>query len=142
MRRLLGLVLLLTSVACSKDSSTNPTTASLAGTWNLSTVNDLPLPFLLQEFDPLATTPTPKIELLSDQIVATASGTFVETASARITDANGPLAVSFSDNGTWALNGNTINFHFASDGSTGTGTLSGNTLTIGEGPFKSVYLKQ
>lgn len=142
MRRLLALALLVAAAACSSDSSTNPTTSSLAGTWNLSTVNDLPLPFLLQEFDPQATTPTPRVELLSDQIIATSAGTFVETANARITDADGTFTIPFSDTGTWALTGTTIAFHFDSDGSSGTGTLSGNTLTIGETGLRSVYVKQ
>jgi hypothetical protein len=142
MRRLLALALLLASVSCSKDSSTNPTTESLAGTWNLSTINNLPLPFLLAEADLQTVPPTPRIELLNDQIVATSAGTFVEIANARITDGTGTFTVPFTDKGTWTLSGNTITFHFDSDGSSGTGTLSGNTFTIGETDFKSVYVKQ
>jgi hypothetical protein len=141
MRRLLAVAVLLASASCSSDSSTNPT-ASLAGTWNLSTVNGSPLPFLLQELDLQATTPTPRVELLNDQIIAASAGTFTETADARITDATGPLTVHFADKGTWALSGNAITFHFDSDGSSGTGTLNGNSFTIGEVGFASVYVKQ
>ena len=47
---------------CGGDAATPPIPASLAGTWNLSTVNGTPLPFVVQ----LA---NPKIEILSDQLV-------------------------------------------------------------------------
>ena len=141
MRRLLVVALLLASASCSKDSSTNPT-ASLEGTWNLSTINGASLPFLLQELDLQATTPTPRVELLSDQIIATSVGTFTEKATARVTDATGPFTVPFTDTGTWVLSGTTITFHFDSDGSSGTGSLNGNSFSIGESGFASVYVKQ
>src|SRR6476646_10874844 len=120
MRRLLAVALLLASASCSKDSSTNPT-ASLTGTWNLSTINGASLPFLLAEANPQVTPPTPRIELLDDQIIATSVGTFTENAHARVTDATGAFTVPFTDTGTWALSGTTITFHFDSDGSSGTG---------------------
>ena len=141
MRRILAVALLLVSASCSKDSSTNPT-ATLEGTWNLSTINGAALPFLLQELDPQATTPTPRVELLSDQIIATSVGTFTETAIARVTDATGAFTVPFTDKGTWVLSGTTITFRFDSDGSSGTGLLNGNSFTIGETGFASVYVKQ
>jgi hypothetical protein len=135
MRRLLALALLIATASCSSDSSTNPTRESVTGTWNLSTVNDVSLPFLLQEANP-------KVELLDDQLIVSAAGTFTETGNARFTDADGVFNVPFTDSGTWSLDGATVTFHFASDGSSGTGTLSGNTFTIGEVGFKSVYVKQ
>jgi hypothetical protein len=79
---------------------------------------------------------------LNDQIIAASAGTFTETATARITDATGPFTVPFTDTGTWSLSGTTITFHFNSDGSSGTGTLNGNSFTIGEVGFASVYVKQ
>ncbi len=141
MRRLLAVALLLVSASCSKDSSTNPT-ASLAGTWNLSTINGSSLPFLLAEADNHVTPPTPRIELLDDQIIASSTGTFTENAHARVTDATGAFTVPFTDSGTWTLSGTTITFRFDSDGSSGTGSLNGNTFTIGETGFSSVYVKQ
>jgi hypothetical protein len=37
---------------------------------------------------------------------------------------------SIPNSGTYALNGTAVTFTFDSDGSTGTGSLSGNTLTV------------
>jgi hypothetical protein len=140
MRRLLALALLIATASCSSDSSTNPTPDSLAGTWNLSTVNGLALPFLLLPGDPQAS--IPKVELLNDQIIASSAGTFTETGNARFTDASGVQDVPFTDSGTWTISGTAVTFRFTSDGSSGTGTLSGNTFTIGETGFSSVYVKQ
>ena len=137
MRRLLALALLIASASsCSSDSSTSPTVESLAGTWNLSTVNGTSLPFILQ-------TTNPKVELLDDQIIASAAGTFTETGNARFTEMSGSVThVPFTDSGTWTLNGTAVTFHFNSDGTSGTGTLNGNSFTIGEVGFSSVYVKQ
>jgi hypothetical protein len=136
MRRLLALALLIASASCSSDSSTNPTAASLPGTWNLSTVNGNPLPFILQ-------TQNPKIEILNDQFIVADGGTFTETWNARFTDASGVVSSApFSDSGTWTLNGATVTFHFTSDGASGTGTLNGSSLTVGDVGFSLVYLRQ
>jgi hypothetical protein len=135
MRRFLALALLLASASCSSDSSTNPTPESLAGTWNLSTVNGSGLPFLLQAANP-------KAELLNDQLIVSAAGTFTETGNLRFTDADGVVNVPFTDSGRWALDGTAVNFTFLSDGSSGTGTVSGNSFTLGAFGFSYVYVKQ
>jgi lipocalin-like protein len=137
MRRLLALLLLtaISGTACGGDSGTNPTPASLAGTWNLSTINGAPLPFVLQAVGP-------KIEVLSDQIVAAAGGTFTETGSGRVTDAGVVTIVPITDSGTWTISGATVTFRFDSDGFIGTATLSGNTFTVAVGAVSQVYVKQ
>jgi hypothetical protein len=138
MRRVLALLILLAAasgIACGGDSGTNPTQASLAGTWNLSTINGSPLPFTVQAA-------SPKIEVLNDQIIAAAGGTFTETGNYRFTNAGVVSTQPFTDAGTWTLNGTAVSFHFNSDGSTGTGTVSGNTFTVAQSGFSSVYTKQ
>jgi hypothetical protein len=136
MRRLLALALLIASASCSSDKSTNPTTASLAGTWNLSTVNGNPLPFIVQTQDP-------KIEILNDQFIISADGTFTETWNARFTEASGAVTpVPFTDSGTWSQNGTAVTFHFTSDGANGTGTLNGTSFTLGDVSFPLVYVRQ
>lgn len=120
---------------CGSDSGTNPTTASLAGTWNLTTVNGSPLPFTAQASNP-------KIEIMNDQIIAAAGGTFTETGNYRVTNAGVVSTVPFTDSGTWVVNGTAVSFRFSSDNSVGTGTVSGNTFTVAESGFSSVYVKQ
>src|ERR1044072_8557407 len=48
MRKLLLAVAMLT-LACGGDSTTEPTNASVAGTWSLSTVNGTALPYILAQ---------------------------------------------------------------------------------------------
>jgi hypothetical protein len=137
MRRLLSLVVLATALsACGSDSSTQPTQASVAGTWNLTSVNGVALPWLAQAADP-------KVEVLNDQLVLSANGTFTQSQNVRFTDATQVVTTqAFNDAGTYSLNGASATFRFNSDGSSGTGTISGNTLTVGETGFSFVYTKQ
>ena len=140
MRRMLVSVFTLATVllsACGSDSSTNPTPTSIAGTWNLSTVNGAALPYLLQA----ASGTNPKVEILSDQIVISASGTFTQSTVARITQGTTVSTSTLPDNGTYSLNGTAATFIF-SDGSSGTATVLNNTLTIAEAGISLVYIKQ
>jgi hypothetical protein len=117
-------------VACS--DSTSPT--SIAGTYNLTSINGSGLPFILQASGP-------KIEILSDQIVANAGGTFSESGNYRVTNGTAVTTQIITDAGTYTVSGTAVTFLFSSDGSTGTGTLSGNTFTIAGNGFSSVYTK-
>lgn len=134
-RRLAFALAMITSfvVACGGDS-TLPTQASVAGTWNLSTINGSALPFTVQATNP-------KIEYLNDQLIVSANGTFTQTANFRVTNngvvANQPLV----DSGSYTLSGTAATFRFNSDGSTGTGTISGNTLTVAQSGYSYVYLR-
>ena len=137
MRRFLVMTFVLATTVlagCGSDGSTAPTQASMAGVWNLSTINGSPLPFVLQAS-------APKIEILSDQLVVTASGTFTESTVARFTDGGTVSTTTIPDAGTYTINGTAAVFTF-SDGSSGTGTISGNTFTVGSAGFSQVYTKQ
>jgi hypothetical protein len=139
MRRLYALLvpaLLASAVACGSDSSTGPSAESVSGTYNLSTVNTSPLPFILQASNP-------KVELLSDQIVVSTAGTFTDNFNFRFTDLAGQVTTEAgADPGTWTLNGSTISFRYTSDGGVSTGTVNGNNITIVGGGFTQVYVKQ
>jgi len=137
MRRMLVSVFTVATVllsACGSDSSTNPTPTSIAGTWNLSTVNGAALPYVLQAANP-------KVEIISDQIVISANGTFTQSTQARITQGTTVSTSTLPDNGTYSLTGTAATFVF-SDGSAGTATVSNNTLTIAESGISLVYIKQ
>lgn len=102
MRRLLLLALPLALMACGSDNDTTGITlSSLAGTWNLSTANGAALPFTIQN------NATAKVELLSAQVVVTATGSFTGTESIRTTPTGQaaqtttlPLAGTISLSGT------------------------------------------
>src|SRR5512146_3171833 len=99
MRRLIPLVALAVAVACGSDSTTQPTVASLAGTWTLQSVNGSPLPFTVTQ------TGTDKVELLSDVVTASANGTYTEAVQFRTTLNGQSTTDTESDAGTFTLNG-------------------------------------
>lgn len=138
MRRVAAVLILAlcsSTVSCGSDSSTNPTTASLAGTWKLTTVNGSPLPYVEQSG-------TTTIELLNDQITAAASGAFTESYNVRYTTNGQATTQPSTDAGTWSLNGTIVTIHFTSTNTTDTATLSGNTITIASSGNSGVYVKQ
>jgi hypothetical protein len=135
MRRVVSCMLLIVAAACGGDSPTQPT-ASVVGTWNLQTVNGSALPYLVPETD------TVKVELLSDVLTVAANGTFTEMTQLRATQNGQASTESIPDGGSYALNGTAVTFTFDSDESTGTGSLSGNTLTVAAEGFALVYKKQ
>jgi hypothetical protein len=136
MRRMLAIVCTAATVllaGCDSDDTTGPTQSSVAGTWNLTTVNGSALPYTLQ--------PTPKIEILSDQLVVSANGTFTESTQIRFTNGTTVTTETIPDAGTYSLNGTSATFIY-NDGSTGAGTISGNTLTVAAPGLSLVYQKQ
>ena len=135
--RFIACLLLVATVACSGgDSPTQPTTASLAGTWSLETINGVNLPYIA------AQSGADKLEIISDVITAVASGSFTQMTQIRVTQ-NGQVSTqSVPDAGSYTLNGTAVTFTFNSDGSTGTGALSGNTLTVAEDGVALVYKKR
>lgn len=138
MRRLLSLTLTLAAVllvGCGSDGGpTAPTTSSIAGTWNLTTINGSPLPFVMQASNP-------KVEVLSDQLVVNANGTFTETGQLRLTQGGTVVTQAVVGAGTYTLDGTAASFRW-SDGSTGTATVSGKTATVAEGGYSYVYRQQ
>ena len=137
MRRLaafLALALASTSLACGSDSVSGPSVDSLVGTWNLSTVNGAPLPFLFQSTNP-------QIEILSDQFVTLADGTFTESQDVRFTDDTGVSTETFTDFGLWSLSGTAMLFRF-SDGSRATATAGSDNFIFAGGGFSQVYVRQ
>lgn len=137
MRSLLAAVCTAATVvlaACGGDAGTPPMQATLAGTWNLATVNGLPLPFTVQPANP-------KVEILSDQLILTAGGTFSQSIQARETSGGLVTTQQIEDGGTYVASGKTASFLF-NDGSSGTGTLDGNSLTVTDVGYALVYRKQ
>jgi hypothetical protein len=126
--------LLALTLACSNDS-TAPTPASVAGSWNLQSVNGTALPFVVTQ------TGTNKVEITADVLTATSSGSFTEITTLRTTQNSVATIQTGSDAGSYVLNGNNVTFQFQSDGSVGSGTISGSTLTVSEAGLSLIYKK-
>lgn len=136
MRRMLAIACAVATVllaGCDSTETTAPTDNAVAGTWNLTTVNGSPLPYTVQS--------TPKIEVVGDQLVVSADGTFTVSTQLRITNGTTVTTQTETDGGTYSLNGTAATFIF-NGGTTGTGTVSGNTLTVAEAGVSLVYQKQ
>lgn len=136
-RAVMAAGILLIAAACGGDDGpTAPTQASIAGLWNLQTVNGSALPFIL------AQSGTDKLEVLGDAITVAEGGTFTQLTQLRVTQGGQTSTEAVPDAGSYTLSGTTVTFIFDSDGSSGTGTLSGKTLTVAEDGISLVYRKQ
>jgi hypothetical protein len=136
MRKLLAIyctaaVVLL--AGCDSEDAVLPTENVFTGTWNLGTVNGAALPYTVQS--------TPKIELVGDQLVVSANGTFAVATQLRITNGTTITTQTVPDGGTYSVNGTSATFIF-NGGTTGAATVSGNTLTVAEPGVSLVYQKQ
>ena len=120
--------------ACGSDSAVAPTKANITGSWNLQTINGAPLPYVAQPSDP-------KIEIMSDQIVATAAGRFTRTIGVRLTDSTGVSTDNVTDGGSYVVTESTAVFTF-NDGSKGTAVLGGDIFTVSEAGFEWIYRRQ
>lgn len=121
-------------VACGGDSGTGPSaTASIAGVWNLKTINGQSLPFVFGQ------TGANKQEITSETYTLTADGSFTQIIGVRTTFNGQVTTQSEPDAGTYTLNGTAVTFRYLSDGSSATGSWSGNTLTIAADGFAAVY---
>lgn len=134
MRRLLSLALALAIVGCGSDSSSEPTNASVAGTWSLVSVNGAALPFILSA--------SPKIELLSSVVTVASNGTFTSSTQTRTTIGTQATTSTSTQSGTYTLSGSAVAIR-STDGSTvQAGSVSGNTLTLAQTGLVFVYQKQ
>jgi hypothetical protein len=124
------------ALACGSDATVSePTPASLVGTWALHDINGIVLPAVIGQ------TATTKIEMMSDVVTATAAGTYSIVAQLRTTT-NGQVTLSSeSDAGTYTLTGNAVVIH-SDNGSTINGTVKGNTFTVASGGIAYEFRKQ
>src|SRR3954471_14237805 len=110
MRRVLlgfALAFATAATACGGDSATGPS-GTIAGTWNLQTVNGAALPFVVGQVG------TSKVELTSDVFTLTSTGSFTEIVTLRTTQNGQVTNSSQSDAGTYTVNGTAVTLHFNS----------------------------
>jgi hypothetical protein len=130
-----AIVLLLAPILGCKTDTTGPTTASIAGSYSLRSINGSNLPFVL------AQNGANKIESVSETITVVDGGTFTQQGTVRYT-INGVVSVeSYADAGAFVRNGTAVTFQFNSDGSSGTGTVADGTITVGFEGYSYIYRK-
>jgi hypothetical protein len=124
------------ALACSSYDLTTPSQESLRGTWNLVSVNDNPLPYGV---------PSPgssKVELVEDVVTISPPNKFTEISTFRNTQNGQVTTQNVTDSGTYEFNSYAVTFYFQSDGSIGSGTLTGRTMKIITSGVSFSYRKQ
>ena len=133
--RFIGILALSVFVAsCGSDSATAPISTSIAGSYTLRTINGAPLPFIVLQVG------ADKVEVLNETVVVAEGGTFMQQGSLRVTEGGVVSTESYAETGTYTRNGTAITF-VNSDGSSGTGTVNGATITISIVGFAFMYRK-
>jgi hypothetical protein len=129
MRRLILAMGTLALFACGDSTGV---VQNLNGSYSLQTINGQSLPFTFFQ------SATLRQEITADVFTAS-NGQFTEVTSERDTQ-NGTVSnFTTSDSGTYTVNGTAVTFTFFSDGSTGSGTISGNTFTLVATGFSLVF---
>lgn len=116
---------------------------AVTGTWKLTTINDTALPVVVRL--------SPKLELLSDQLIVTTSGNSGTAERIRVfrkTEGSTTTNVTVPETGSFTLTGVTATFTFpghtpsGTSPSGGTATITSSKLTIGETGTSYLYVKQ
>ena len=132
MRRFVVLAALVAAAACDNSNSVSPS-VSIAGQYNLRTVNGSSLPYTF------TTTQGATATLTSDLLTMNADGSYSDIA--QFTSAqNGNYTVS--EFGTYSQVNGSITFFDQTDGIQYNGSLSGSVLTEINSGVTEVYQKQ
>src|SRR5262245_33050304 len=134
LRQLIGLVLIL-AAACRKDTPTQPTPESAAGTWLLTSVNGAPLPFAISQ------TSTQKDEILSNVATLTAAANYTSTFQIRTTISGQATISTMSESGAFSIQGSTITF-LSSAGALRTGSITDKNISLTDDGFLLSFTKQ
>ena len=116
-------VLGLAAAACGGGDDGINEPVSIAGTYNLQTIDGEAPPVVVYE------EPGFKVEITSGNFILAASGSFSTTVVWRLTEDNVVTTETETFLGTYTVNGPTVNFAY-SDGDSDSATLAGNTLTF------------
>jgi hypothetical protein len=121
-------------LACGDDPA-GPSATTVAGTYSLRTVNGQPLPFLFVD------QPGLRVEVISDEYMLNANGTFTTTITLRETEDTVVTTTSDSYSGQWLIDGNNINLNSVEVGREQASFSNGNTLTFALVGVTLVYQK-
>jgi hypothetical protein len=121
-------------VSACGSSATGPG-SSIAGTYNLQTVNSAPLPFTLQD------DANSRIDVLADVYVLAGDGTYTNATTERITPVGGTARVTIlNQNGTYKRIGPSVSLTDAVDLTDKvSGTINGDVLSLSVTGLLLVY---
>ena len=121
----IGVLAATVVAACGSDSAASPTAATLAGTYDLQTVNGSSLPYVLLQSE------TKSVTILDDHIVIADGGTWSEGGTVRVVT-NGVTTTEVStDAGTWVRSGDGIVLHSTTADLTAySGTFTSTSLSL------------
>lgn len=137
MRKLLLACAAVAMLGCGGGGDSTGPVASAEGTWNLQTVNGSGLPFTAAYI----ASPMYRFEILGDQVVAKADGSFTQYTTTRETVGTDVTTSTDTFTGTWDQHGNQVDV-IDSDGVSTPATISGNKLAIVQSGFLAVYVRQ
>lgn len=129
-----AVAVLALSAACGGGGDDGFDPISIAGTYNLQTIDGQAPPVVVYE------EPAFKVEITSGNFILAAGGSFTTTVVWRLTEDNVATTETESFPGTYTVNGSTVTFNY-SDGDTDTATLAGNTLTFNDAGTTAVFQK-
>lgn len=145
MRRILAVACAASfALACSDDGAGPERTVQIVGSYQLQTINDVPLPY------PLFSLPGFLLEQASGRFVLNANRTYEEIALVREwTDpGTGPVSrdTTITLRGTWEAEDSVLLVTQTNTGATGFGFVSGDRLTLsfeaGDSLFTYIYLRE
>ena len=120
---LLGIV--FTLAACGHDSvGPSPTSSTIPGTYNLTTVDGQVLPFTALDLGAY------QAKLVSGTLTLRSDGTYALQFGIRIEDSGNVRTAAESDGGLWNVNEKAITLASTQGDSARTGTVSGNVITL------------
>ena len=138
MRRITALLALVmgavAATGCGSDSITD-NTSSVIGTYRLESYDGAPPPVVLMGGDP-------KLEVLADQFVLAAGGTFTQRTSFRFTEGQVVTLDESIETGTYTVSGSTVTIRLTSDNSSTAATMTGRGLTFDVEGHRLVYARE
>jgi hypothetical protein len=139
MRKLFFGLVLTGLVACGGTNDATGPIASAEGTWRLQTINGSPMPYTTAYN---AGPPVYKVEILSDAFVASSNGTWTDSTTTRQTNGSNVFTQITGDHGTWAQTIGSVSVTSATTGTTASGAITGNTITVTGSGSVLVYQRQ
>jgi hypothetical protein len=127
--------LLVVAIACGGDASTGPS-GDVSGTYDLKTINGMPLPFV---FPPSGGTTT---TITSSVLVLAGNGTYSEQIGVKAVTGTTTSTSTITELGTWTAFNGAITFTDHTDNVTYHGSVSGSTLTEINNGYTSVYQRR
>jgi hypothetical protein len=123
-QRLMTAVCAAAVLACGSAGPSSPNTASAVGVWSVSQVNGSTLPYVVSGAG------ANRAELTALAFTIADGGGFTSTASYRTFVNNQPTTSQVTGTGTWVQQGSSLTLHVTSDGSTASGAIAGDSLTL------------